>query len=181
MAYVPFPNMVGMLFKTAGFEPKAEAFVHAAVGIIGEVIELRQYEGIENLIEEFGDLEFYLEAYLHQIRTHCSIPEGEPDGIFHLGSKADPNYHFDELISKAETILDHTKKVWVYGAPAASLMTKAYPALLSMRETLLDLYLYYGVTREAVLDANQLKLGKRFPGLVYTNYAAQSRADKQGA
>jgi len=107
-----FQRMVLALFKTRGFDPKAESLLHAAIGVSGEAGEL--LDAIKkhwaynkpldtlHIVEELGDLEFYLEA---------------------------------------------------------------------LRQGL-------GIDREDILAANQVKLAKRYPNLVYSDSHAQQRLDK---
>ena len=64
--------MVTALFKKTGFDASHESAMHAAVGVAGEAGELLDAVkkgwaygkniDMNNVVEELGDLEFYLEA-----------------------------------------------------------------------------------------------------------------------
>jgi len=105
--------MVQRLFKATGFSEKAASLLHAAVGIAGEAGEILDCVkkvwaygkplDLDHLVEELGDIEFYLEAARQAI----------------------------------------------------------------------------GVSREDVLNANQIKLAKRYPDLRYSDSHAQLRLDKE--
>lgn len=70
-------NFVDSLFKTKGFDSTLDATMHAAVGIASEAGELldavkkswayRKDLDYENVIEELGDIEFYLQALRSQL------------------------------------------------------------------------------------------------------------------
>lgn len=78
-----FENMVAVLFKQTGFDPSRERLLHAAVGVAGEAGEILEVAkktwangkslNINHLIEELGDLEFYLEA----LRQSAGISRAE--------------------------------------------------------------------------------------------------------
>ena len=111
MEMKPYPDMVQSLFKTAGMDPKAEAMLRAAVGIAGEagglldaIKKVWAYSkpiDMENVIEELGDLEFYLEALRQQIqvaREHVlkanqeKLAKRYPNGVYsdlHAQSRLD--------------------------------------------------------------------------------------------
>lgn len=67
-----YKEMVENLFKTGGFDCCYDSTVHAAMGVAGEAGEVldlikktwayNKDLDIEKLVEELGDLEFYLEA-----------------------------------------------------------------------------------------------------------------------
>lgn len=69
---------VKALFKRVGFRPEYEAAMHAAIGVSGEAGELLDVVknswaygkpvDRENVIEELGDIEFYLEALRQDLR-----------------------------------------------------------------------------------------------------------------
>lgn len=106
-----YPDMVQSLFKTTGMDQKAEAMLHAAVGIAGEAGELLDAIkkvwaygkplDMEGVVEELGDLEFYLEALRQQIqvaREHVlqanqeKLAKRYPDGVYsdlHAQSRLD--------------------------------------------------------------------------------------------
>jgi NTP pyrophosphatase (non-canonical NTP hydrolase) len=81
------------------------------------------------------------------------------------------------ISGEAGELLDAVKKAAIYVKP----IDRA-----NVVEELGDLEFYMeglraglGITREETLAANQEKLGKRYPGIVYTDANAQARLDKQ--
>ena len=74
---IDYERMVSLLFKRSDFQQNLDATLHAAVGISGEAGELLDAikKGwaygkpldLENIIEELGDLEFYLEAFRQRL------------------------------------------------------------------------------------------------------------------
>lgn len=171
---VPYDQMVRNLFKPMGTQ--AATVLHAAVGIAGEVAELLVARSIEELVEEMGDVEFYVEAAF-QATGGRDFPELIVEGH-------DMSHHQvfgtvgTALSVTAGRLLDVVKKAWVYEQELN---------LDAVRYELLRLELMLGTMRELlsvrrpdVLGANQAKLGKRYPDGVYTDRDASARADKQG-
>lgn len=172
---VPFEQMVKNLFKTMGDTPSS--LMHAAIGISGEVSsELMRADSIENIVEECGDVEFYVQAYYQELvagygpQPHYVMGSFTAQGIIGFGNVV------QELNVVAGILLDNTKKSWVYGKELDA-SNCAY--LLGMLHGYLEqVYRLIGVRREDVLASNQAKLGKRYPDGVYSNKAAQERLDK---
>lgn len=171
---VPYDQMVRNLFKP--METEAATVLHAAVGIAGEVAELLVARSIEDIVEEMGDVEFYVEAAFQATGgRHFEeiVVEGHDMAhhqVFNTVGIA--------LSVSAGRLLDLAKKSWVYNQA---------PNLSAMRYELLRIQLMLGTMRELVsvrlpdvLGANQAKLGKRYPDGVYTDRDAQQRADKPG-
>lgn len=174
LVLVPYDQMVRNLFKPMGTQ--AATVLHAAVGIAGEVAELLVAGSIENLVEEMGDIEFYIEA-AYQSTGGRDFPELIVDG--HDMSQHQVFSTVGTAMSvTAGRLLDLVKKAWVYEQELN---------LNGVRYELMRLELMLGTLRELlsvrrpdVLGANQTKLGKRYPDGVYTDRDAQQRADKQG-
>lgn len=175
---VPYDQMVRNLFKDMG--SKEASFLHAAIGISGETAELLVANSIENIVEELGDMEFYVEAGYQVLGGRRSALA---DGL--VLDSADPALHqvlgtvTIAMSTTAGRLLDLAKKGWVYSKPIDEDVERAMRYELMrlevMMEQLLDMV---GVRRPDVLRTNQQKLGKRYPGGVYTDQAAQVRADK---
>lgn len=95
-----------------------------------------------------------------------------------MGSSSSNLMHAGIGISgEAGELLDALKKHWVYNKPLD---------LANVEEELGDLFFYMtllmcqlGITEQQVLDRNARKLEKRYPGIVYSDAAAQARADKE--
>lgn len=171
---VPYGQMVSNLFKPMGSQ--AATVLHAAVGIAGEVAELLVANSIENIVEEMGDIEFYVEAAFQHTGGRDFeeiIVEGHDMAHHQVFSTVGI-----AMSVSAGRLLDLVKKAWVYEQELN---------LRAVRYELLRLEIMLGAMRELisvqrsdVLGANQAKLGKRYPQGVYTDRDAAARADKQG-
>lgn len=175
---VSYDQMVRNLFKPMG--SKEASFLHAAIGISGECGELLVASSIENIVEELGDIEFYVEAG-YQVLGGRRTPLA--DSLEVAGS--DPCMHqvlgtvTIALSSTSARLLDLAKKGWVYNKPMDENVERALRYELMRIELMMEqLREMIGVRRPDVLGANQGKLGKRYPEGVYTDQAAQTRADK---
>lgn len=125
-------------------------------------------------------MEFYVEAGYQVLGGRRSALA---DGL--VLDSADPALHqvlgtvTIAMSTTAGRLLDLAKKGWVYSKPIDEDVERAMRYELMrlevMMEQLLDMV---GVRRPDVLRTNQQKLGKRYPGGVYTDQAAQVRADK---
>lgn len=174
LVLVPYDQMVRNLFKP--MDTQAATVLHAAVGIAGEVAELLVANSIENLVEEMGDIEFYIEAAF-QATGGRNFEEIVVEGHDMAHHQVFSTVGIAMSVS-AGRLLDFVKKAWVYNQDLN---------LRAVRYELLRLQLMLGAMRELlsvqlvdVLGANQAKLGKRYPEGVYTDRDAQQRADKQG-
>lgn len=159
--------MVKTLFKP--LPTVGEVAHHATTGISGEVGELAEADSRKNLLEECGDLEFYLEA-LYQVIGRIQDPAAIVTFAYHLGSI------IPEMHTTASTLLDLTKKSWIYGKelPVENILYAAE----QFRVLLDSLYVHIGTTREVVQGLNIDKLLVRYEGMVYSDEAARNRADK---
>jgi hypothetical protein len=172
----PYPDMVSSLQKKMGSQ--GADVLHAAVGICGEAAELAVARSVEDIVEELGDMEFYVEACFQALggRLVTDYPlvldQGDPAGMQCLSTA--PTY----LMVMAGHLLDKAKKSWVYEKPVDQVGLRT--DLLRLEVAMRVLRELIQVSRTDVLRANQNKLGKRYPGGVYTNQAAITRADKGG-
>jgi NTP pyrophosphatase (non-canonical NTP hydrolase) len=113
---------------------------------------------------------------------HAHIPYNDfVDGLCKaMPTVAEELHHATTGMSgEAGELLDITKKLWIYEKPVTQDVVE------HMIEELGDLRWYYqaalnelGLTDEDIQAFNKRKLLKRYPGGVYTNQAAQARADK---
>lgn len=175
-----YSDMVRNLFKR--MPGHGAAMLHAAVGIAGESGELRAGHDRKNLIEECGDIEFYIEA-----AWQSTIAMNYADGMELLRMNKD-NRAFakalPEAIDNVHTlgcdILDHAKKVWVY--EDGNRDEKIAPLLVALQHNLSVIYEFIGTDSAKVQDANMAKLltGKnaRYASGTYSNDQALARADK---
>lgn len=165
---------------------KAER-LHMAVGLVGEVGELvTNYVESDttnridyiNVLEELGDIEFYLEGLcqtygLERMRptAEFSKENGHPLALL-------------SLVSAAGEVLDLVKKEAIYNKSAEHAGVGLQ--LLKLRVHLDNVYDEYSeqhITPESAREANLQKLLKgdkaRFKEGSYSNSAAQERADKK--
>jgi hypothetical protein len=179
-AFRPFDEMVSNLFNSANFNSNAVGVMHAAIGISGEATELFFHEDGANFIEEAGDLEFYLQSLVQQVGLQDqALLIIETRALYMLPAFKEECFH--DILKAASDILDFAKKLWVYNKPLDTVMKDLIASCVGIIQgSLLRLYDYEGTTREAVINYNQTKLAKRYPGGVYTDQHAQLRLDKQG-
>lgn len=107
-----------------------------------------------------------------------------PDTVRALFKTAGMNNEADAMMhaaigvaGEAGELLDAVKKVWAYGKPLD--VPNALEELGDLEFYMEALRQHIGVTREEVLQANQEKLAKRYPGGVYSDQYAQMRLDKE--
>lgn len=153
---------------------KADAW-HMASCIPGEAGELFQplvsYEkdgnlDKDNLIEELGDIEFYVQG-LRAIY-----------GISYEETVTDRWKSWSDLPARAADVFDVAKRWIIYNKPIdRAAMVKA---LSGLEEVIGTIRWRFSITREQTLGANVMKLGERYASLSYSDAAAQQRADKQG-
>lgn len=165
---------------------------HGATGVAGESGELLEAilfppsEGIDvvNLREELGDLFFYMEqivqrsgivldwdALHEQARNNIISPDA---AIQHAASIA--IQHAASIAVHGSQVLDTVKKAALYNkALDVELLTNQLSALAV---SMLTLGLMFGLSRGECLNANIIKLSKRYSSLSYSDQQAQDRADK---
>lgn len=80
------------------------------------------------------------------------------------------------VAGEAGELLDAVKKVWAYGKVLD--YENAIEELGDLEFYMEALRQQIGVSREDVLQANQEKLAKRYPGFRYSDSHAQARLDK---
>jgi len=171
---LPYAVMVSNLFKRGSNQ--VEELMHAAIGLSGEAAEFAEADGLQNAIEELGDLEFYAEAF----RQKLGISEEEVVLARMAQSATEAKVTLGTMIHHLSVvtgdILDHTKKCWVYGhQPESATFVELFGRFEGITLQVRDIL---GVNRQVILDANQAKLGKRFPEGVYSGADALARADK---
>jgi hypothetical protein len=175
-----FEQMVKDLFKV--MEGPGAAMLHAAIGIAGETGELRQALTRKNQLEESSDIEFYIEAMWQQMPlTRETASQEYPPYCLCLRT-VDAGNALDHIHVEACEILDHAKKVWVYGSGDRS--EHIMPHLLALSFYMGQYYELIGVTREDILRINQDKLlgnekiAGRYATGKYSDEQALARADK---
>ena len=164
-----FDYMVGKLFKKGKMKEEGEELMHAAIGISGEVAELGSCISRLNILEELGDLAFYIEAARQSINfrgSDCATQYYTLASLLNIMSQL------------AGDLLDLTKKQWVYGKPIEN--EKIHQLLDQLLSGVIFLGELSGYTILDIMSANHEKLEKRYPGHVYSDQNAQVRLDKQG-
>lgn len=182
---VDFSNMVRTLFKTQGMHQYADGVMHAAIGISGEVGEIFEAHmedviNMDNLKEEFGDLEFYMVALCQA----ADITEDNIGAYVEMLLMQNPGrqYSLVALIKHSSDLLDSAKRCWVYGKTIEEMRPKLLEGLAHLILATDQMYNAAGFKVEDIYYENQVKLiGKkgRFRNMVYSDAEARDRADKQ--
>jgi NTP pyrophosphatase (non-canonical NTP hydrolase) len=188
MTDITHAEMVKALVKpgediAANITPHEADLWHAATGIVGEVGELveavtehiihGQFPDRVNLIEEFGDIEFYMEQMRQRLgltRSDAIESDSPNDGFY-------PMRDVTSLVVAASHVLDAVKKSVIYKKDEAELLVEL--TLDNIDRTTHQLRGFFHITREETLAANIAKLSVRYAGLTYTDDAAKARADKE--
>lgn len=167
--------------------PEGAHLLHMAVGISGETGELleafetarsaSQEADKKNVIEELGDIEFYLEGMRQGlILDRTTVMMCPIDNIVWANTR--PITLCVGLSIHAANLLDQVKKQAVYAKEldedaVIQVMARIELYMGTLRDQL-------GITRIDVLKDNMSKLGVRYGAdYEYTNTKAQERADKK--
>lgn len=178
--YRPFHEMVANLFNAANFNNQAAGLMHAAIGISGEATEFLFHENNTNFMEEAGDLEFYLEALYQQASLSEFAVVLYEARAEHADVIQPTELAYNQILQSAADILDQAKKIWVYNKPLDGTVKNLFAIYIgTIQGALIRLYAWKNMDRAQVINFNQTKLGKRYPGGVYTDAHAQARLDKQ--
>lgn len=176
-----YAQMVSNLFKIELPGHYAD-LLHAAIGVAGEAGEIRDADSRKNLLEELGDMRFYIEAGFQRMEIHGFTEESMfgPISMIEKGVKLTLGNHLDELSKVSSSCLDFTKKAWVYGnrEPKAP---ELYVALTRASEILEFMAEMHGFTLEEIEYENQVKLigqDGRYKSGHYSDAAALAREDK---
>ena len=169
-------ELVKALAKTgekviADLTPQSAHLFHMASCVMGEVAELIEGilldKGSDNLLEEAGDIEFYVQGIRQEFDLKYSaafIPDIR---------KKDP---LPWAVIHAGHVFDKIKQISMYVKPLDTL--GLVQALNALSYELVKVYNMYGFTRNQALHANIIKLSKRYTKMTFSNEAAQARADK---
>jgi hypothetical protein len=150
-------------------------FLHAAVGVIGELHELEAAHSRENILEELGDIEFYMTHMQLVFAGLCSKTK-----LLHRPGKY--SLHDDLALKHARAsaafLLDLAKKAWVYSAPLNEVFfNDAEVEFLQLSRAVNALHSNLSTTLSQIRQANVAKLRLRYPS-GYTDALAQARLDK---
>jgi hypothetical protein len=171
-----YPEMIKRLFKLMP-EGQYSSLMHAAVGMSGEAGELLCVNNRKNILEECGDLEFYMEAADQQMENHT-----QHEVIFdHRASNLQLGNVLQNIVTLTSDFLDGVKKAWVYGKSPD--FDKLHSVMAMLRMNLDFLYSVIGTDFPEVLELNQIKLigpEGRFRSGFYSDSEAVERNDKVG-
>jgi hypothetical protein len=138
--------------------------LHIAIGLAGELCELS--EEIVDQVEEYGDYEFYLQALLNHYNLTLADCSDCKQIVLNVRLFT---HHTGQLI-------DAIKREYIYQKPRE--LERIKESITIVHGFLIGEYNELGVPRAEILQANALKLEKRYAGLYYSDAAAQARADK---
>lgn len=190
MPDIKHPEMVATLVKpgaviAAEMEAAEADLWHGATGVAGETTEILEavlthiYEDTpldyENMVEELGDMEFYLE----QVRQNLGI--GRCKDYDNWAATDTLSYVTSRLVVSGGALLDLAKKVAIYKKDRLDLITDFTIALANIEWAMAQIRRITGITYEQAIAGNIAKLGVRYAGFKYTDNAAQVRADKKDA
>jgi len=173
MTSITHPELVRALAKPGAdiitsLTPVNMHLLHMVVGVCGEVAET--IRGImnrdrENIVEELGDTEFYLEGIYDVTgiqRTTWNPHEcGMDTELFAV--------HAGEL-------LDAVKKAAIYNKPLD--YSNLAVALASLEQQMQAVRNMFTIGKQETIDHNIAKLSKRYASGGYSDAQAQARADK---
>lgn len=190
MTSITHPELVKSLVKPgdaiAAEMTASEADLwHAATGVAGEAGEILEasvaacFSGHldhENMVEELGDMEFYLEQTRQNLGLDRTAILLAADGIEFSVSR-DLFEATAILCVGGSALLDAAKKVAIYKKPADEAVFVT--ALGKIECAMENIRVLLGVDREATLAGNIAKLSKRYASGSFSNEQAQARADKE--
>jgi hypothetical protein len=180
-AYPPFVAGLakpGIQISASLTSQKAHAW-HMASGLAGEVGELfealvpllrdeaRHRINVENVIEELGDIEFFMEG----LRGDLFITR--EDTMLAARVVSADAY---SLPGFASDVFDAVKRWCIYEKDLDG--EKLMEALGNLEVALSSVRRMFDLTPGEIVRGNVMKLGTRYQSLSYSNAAAQDRADK---
>ena len=162
----------------ATLTPAMAHTLHMAVGLAGEAGELLEHYIARldlvpdsEILEEFGDSEFYFEGLCQSMSIEIAL----------TGSTSDDPFCLPGYVVATTDMLDLVKKMVVYNKDVDLMVF--IDALTNVRICLDRAYDYYGFTQVEALDHNMNKLLKgdtaRYKEGTYSDEAAQLRRDKE--
>lgn len=161
---IRYDQFVARLLKPL---PEQLNALHIAVGLAGELGELF-HEDVDEF-EECGDYEFYLQALLN----HYDITLASCYPTDFVGTVGDY-----EFVYWTGQLIDCIKREYIYNKPRE--LERVKQCIVMVVQYLNDIYTDMGTSQAEILQANALKLEKRYAGLYYSDDAANARADKAG-
>lgn len=165
MKYVEFVKKVE---STSWHQPN-ERLLHAAMGLCTEVGELFEVESEQHLIEEVGDVFWYLALAHDALGLDFERDEIEIDLDTWNPRGESP---IESLSIYTTDLLDMVKKQVFYGRPID--LQKAELTLFTLKAVLKAALIMEDIDPKAVLQANVNKLTTRYPEK-FTEEAANNR------
>lgn len=154
---------------------------HMATGVAGEAGELLaavvnvslESRDVQNIFEELGDLEFYLEG----IRAALTIDfDSEISPRTREVSSTSSSIVYTAIVISSCEILDAVKKAAIYNKKLNR--EKIVEEMVFLEHYFSLVRDFYGWSRYDVLTENIRKLSSRYSSGSYSNQQAQDRADK---
>lgn len=145
--------------------------LHMAYGVIGEAGEALDADGKAHLLEECGDMEFYLQG---MTLNGSQIGVTNYTGTLKVFHASVSNLQ-DKLMVETAKLADALKKPLMYNKKFD--YEKINDHWFVVHQILESIYAMLGTTRQAVISANVDKLNKRYVK-GYSDTEAQQRNDK---
>ena len=185
---VDYEQMVRNLFKRTDYHNSlcggqdGASLMHAAIGVCGEAYELTQATHLGNIIEELGDLVFY-SAAMAQVMVDSGLDDVEGSisetAVSYARSSSKPLQEvLNDILFMGHNLLDSAKRVWIYGNDMIDHQDDLEDNLGGILGAISVYATRLNLDMDSVREQNQIKLGNRYPGGVYSNAAATARADK---
>lgn len=162
--YLPLAQRTEKMYPTM-----VERFVHAALGIGGEIGELFAKE--LNVKEELGDLLWYMAIFFNSSPLVPMLPpfrEGQFD------------FERECFVEDAGELIGLVKKMHIYNQPFEKVEAEMQKRLEKMLTSIYVMADCFQLDVSEVMEHNIAKLRARYPDK-YSDAAAEARADKASA
>ena len=174
LTYLGFVNLKAKLGQDIldSLTPEKCHLLHMAYGVIGEAGEALDADGKEHLLEECGDMEFYLQG---MTLNGSQIGVTNYTGTLKVYHETIISSLQEKLVVETAKLADALKKPLLYNKEFDYL--KINDHWFTVHYFLESIYALLGTTRQAVIAANVDKLNKRYVK-GYSDTEAQQRNDK---
>jgi phosphoribosyl-ATP pyrophosphohydrolase len=166
--------------------PQDADLLHMTVGVVGEAAELIdavQNLDVNNVTEELGDIEFYLQG----IRNNIGLSRHQIMAVNFLGAASDPASRQTMVIGvvkEAGKLIDTVKKRVIYRKTLD--LDNLGQELRGLEFYLSHIRGHFDLTRDQIIAANVQKLSVRYAqktadgstNVGYSDASAQARKDK---
>jgi len=158
--------------------------LHMAIGVTGEVVEfmeacvIQDADESDTVVEELGDILFYLVGMFRELKLEGYWYDYLPDGYGDNSLTESPLTGYESFVLAAGNLLDAVKKAVIYNDDTKlPLIQNCWRECMKEFQTALWHLLDYNLLG-AVIAHNVDKLSKRYKELTYSDEAAAVRADK---